>query len=76
MTLQERIRKYIEENGIMFKHVAEKSGIPQKKFYRLMNGKTSMSVDEYELICKEGLTVDPAFFFKQKFSVNEKNKSA
>lgn len=76
MKLQERIRKHIEEKGIMLKHVADKSGIPQKKFYRLMNGKTPMSVDEYELICKKGLAVDPSFFFKQKVSVNEKSQSA
>lgn len=67
----DKLRHYIDENGLRLRFVAEKSGIQEKKFYRLLNGKQQMTVDEYEQICK-GLSVDPAYFFKQKFLVSKK----
>lgn len=70
MKVNERMRKYIASNGISMKHVADKSDIPQKKFYRIINGKTKMSVDEYESICK-GLNVKTSYFFNEKVSENE-----
>lgn len=73
MKVNERIRQYIESNGIKMNFVADKAGIHQKKFYRLINGDTCMGVDEYELICKEGLSLDPSYFFNQNFSENEKS---
>jgi transcriptional regulator with XRE-family HTH domain len=76
MTIANRIRDYITTNGILLKKVAERSGIEQKKFYRLVNGKTGMSVEEYEAICKRGLGVDPSYFFKDSFSKIEKGKTA
>lgn len=75
MFIHERIRQYIKDNGMLLNFVADKSGIDKKKFYRLVNGKTEMNLDEYERICS-GLGVDPAYFFKEKFSKNEKFKSA
>jgi transcriptional regulator with XRE-family HTH domain len=54
MRMHERIRKYIEENGMKLNFVAEKSGIQQKKFYRLLNGNTPLDVEEFESICKNG----------------------
>lgn len=71
--LYERIRQHIETNGVMLKFVAERSGIEKKKFYRLLSGKTEMSVEEYEQICKDGLGVDPSIFFKEKILKNEKS---
>lgn len=71
MRIAEKIRTYIESNGMVLKFVAEKSGIPQQKFYRLINGKTEMTLEQYEMICK-GLSVDPGYFFKEKFSVSKK----
>lgn len=76
MKISNRIREYITDNGILLKKVAERSGIPQKKFYRLISGKTQMSLEEYEAVCKEGLSVDPSYFFKEQFSKTEKIKSA
>lgn len=73
MKMALRMRSYIHDNGILLKKVAERSEIEQKKFYRLINGKTQMSVEEYEAICKKGLGVDPSFFFKDKFSKTEKS---
>ncbi|WP_026676741.1 helix-turn-helix domain-containing protein [Fictibacillus gelatini] len=65
MTVNEKIRDYIQDQGIKFKFVANKAGIPEKKFYRLINGQTIMSVDEFELICKKGLSVEPSFFLNR-----------
>ena len=73
MKFANRIRDYIVDNGILLKKVAEKSGIPQKKFYRLVNGKTQMTIEEYEAICKSGLGLDPGYFFKDRFSKTEKS---
>lgn len=62
MNIHTKIRKYIELNGLKLNFVAKKSGIPLKTFYRLVNGNKKMSLEEYEKICKYGLSVDPAFF--------------
>lgn len=64
MNIQERVREYIETNGLKFIFVAEKSGISEKRFYRLINGESKMTADEFEQICKKGLTMDPSFFLK------------
>ena len=76
MKMNEKIRNYIETRGMIMKVVANRAGIEQKKFYRLVNGHTGMTVEEYEAICKKGLEVDPSIFFKQNFSLSEKNKTA
>lgn len=73
MKMFERIRTHISDNGILLKKVAERAGIEQKKFYRLVNGKTEMSVEEYETICRKGLGIEPSYFFARKFSVSEKS---
>lgn len=72
MTINEQLRNYIEENGLRINFLAEKCGIHEKKFYRLISGKQKMTVEEYEQICK-GISVDPGYFFKQKF-LEIKNK--
>ena len=51
MNTQERINKYLEENGIMQSFVAEKSGIDAAVFNRIMHNKRAMRADEYENIC-------------------------
>ncbi|MFB7817385.1 helix-turn-helix domain-containing protein [Paenibacillus chitinolyticus] len=70
-----RIRNYIEENGMTFTFVANRSNIDIKKFSRIMNDKQKIDTDEYERICRLGLKVDPSYFFNQKF-LDSKNKSA
>lgn len=64
--MHKRIRHYIDSNGLKMNFVAEKSGINPKRFYRLVNGHAPLTVEEYETICK-GLSVDPEYFFKEKF---------
>lgn len=79
MKMHQRIRNYIEKNGLKFNFVAEKSGINPKRFYRLMNGDSPIGLEEYEQICI-GLDVEPGYFFQQKFLVSKngemKNKTA
>jgi transcriptional regulator with XRE-family HTH domain len=75
MSMNERIRHYIKSKGMTFTFVADRSGINIKKFSRLITGRQPMTVDEYEKICKQGLSVEPSFFFTQKF-LETKNKTA
>ncbi|WP_226677271.1 helix-turn-helix domain-containing protein [Mesobacillus jeotgali] len=63
MSVNEKIRKYIEEKGLKFYFVAEKSGIPDKKFYRLVNSESKISAEDLGKICK-GLNVNPSFFLE------------
>lgn len=73
MKVHERIRRYIESNGLKMNYVADRSSIELKRFYRVINGDSILSADEYEKICI-GLNVG-LDFFKDKFLVS-KNKSA
>ena len=63
--MYERIRDHLESNGIVYKHVAVKSRIERQRFYRIMRGNAPLLVDEYETICRDGLGIDPGYFFKQ-----------
>lgn len=74
MNMNQRIRHYIENNGLKFRYVAKASGIDEKKFSRMMNNNQKIVTDEYEMICK-ALNVEPTYFFKSKF-LETKNKSA
>lgn len=57
-----KLKQYIEENGLKHKHVAIKAGIDPKKFSRLINGHTKLTVEELENICVKGLSVKPSLF--------------
>jgi transcriptional regulator with XRE-family HTH domain len=63
MSINEKLRDYIESNGLKFKFVADKADIPEGKFYRLINSETRITADDLGKICK-GLEVDPSFFLK------------
>jgi len=76
MKINEKIKDHIKENGLIMKVIAKKSGIGLQKFYRIVNGDSAMTVEDYENICKLGLGVDPSIFFKQNISKNEKSKTA
>lgn len=75
MSMNQRIRQYIKSNGMTFKFVADRSGIDVQKFSRFMNDKQAMTVDEYEKICRDGLRLEPSYFFEKKF-LETRNKSA
>lgn len=74
MKIHERIRHYINDNGLKMNYVAERSSIELKRFYRVINGDSTLSADEYEKICK-GLNVEPKNFFNPELLVS-KNKTA
>jgi len=74
MDVKQRIRQYIKDNGMTLTFVAGRAGMDVKKLSRLLNTNQKMSTDEYEKICMEGLKVDPAFFYKEKF-LESKNLS-
>lgn len=61
MDVAQRIKEYIESNGLKQTFVAEKSGIDLSVLNSILNGKTKLTVDRLQLICK-ALDVEPAFF--------------
>lgn len=73
MKIHQRISNYISNQGFLLKKVAEKAEIEQKRFYRIINGTSQMSVDEFENICRKGLEIEPSYFFNKKFSEIEKS---
>lgn len=75
MNVNERIRQYIKENGMNIRFVAKRAGYDYQKLTRQLGNKQNITTDEYEQICRDGLKVDPAYFFDPKF-LDSKNKSA
>lgn len=71
MKMHERIRNYIESHGMKLNFVAERSGIKPGRFYRLINGDAPLTTEEYEIICR-GLSVDPVYFFEDRFLESKK----
>ncbi|MGF6356741.1 transcriptional regulator with XRE-family HTH domain [Paenibacillus sp. 4624] len=63
-----RVRKYIKSKGYVIRVIAEKSGIDEKRFYKIMTGKSRLTADDLEKICFGGLSVEPSYFFENKFS--------
>lgn len=59
-----RLQSYIKSKGYVFRIVAERSGIGDKKFYKIINGKCRLTADDLEKICRKGLSVDPAYFLR------------
>jgi len=52
MRVYEKIKKYMEDNGIKQNYVSEKSGIPENTLSMILNGKRNLSADESVLIFK------------------------
>lgn len=75
MRVNERIRRYIEEKGLKRNFVAEQAKIPVKRFYRLLDGTSPLTADEYEQICS-GLSVPPAYFFSYEFLESKNTQAA
>lgn len=48
----QKIKKYLDDNGIKYSFVADKIGMPMNMFSPLLSGKRKMSAEEYLLICK------------------------
>lgn len=52
MRVYEKIKKYMEDNGIKQNYVSEKSGIPENTLSMILNGKRKLDADEAVLIFK------------------------
>jgi transcriptional regulator with XRE-family HTH domain len=74
MMMCERIRQFIKENGMTLTHVSKKSSIKLQKISRIVRGEQTLTIDDYESICR-ALNVEPGFFYNEKF-LKSKNISA
>lgn len=61
LTVVQKIKAYIMENGIKQVWLAEKSGIDFKLLNETLNGRRRLQLDEFERIC-EVLNVPPGNF--------------
>ncbi|MFV0343820.1 MAG: helix-turn-helix domain-containing protein [Anaerocolumna sp.] len=51
MCVGQKIKRYINENGVTQTHISHKSGIALPKLNLALNGSRRMTFEEYELIC-------------------------
>ena len=51
MRVYEKVRAYIDEQGLKQKTIAEKAGIPNVTFNAIMNGKRTLYADDLKAIC-------------------------
>ena len=63
MRVYEKVRAYIDEQGLKQKTVAERAGIPNVTFNAIMNGKRTLYADDLKAICI-ALQVSPEFFIE------------
>lgn len=63
MGVYEKVRAYIDENGLKQVTVAQKAGIPKATFNAMMNGKRTMYADDLRAICL-ALNVSPELFIE------------
>ena len=63
MGIYEKIRVYIDLNGINQSSVAEKSGISDTEFDDILNGKKPLYADDFRAICL-ALNVSPEIFIE------------
>ncbi len=61
MYIYEKVRNYIDENGIKQVAVAKKAGISNVTFNAIMNGKRTMYAEDLRAICI-ALNVSPETF--------------
>ena len=65
MPVYEKVRAYIDENGLKQVTVAEKAGIPQNTFNAILNGKRTLYADDLRAICL-ALNISPELFIEVK----------
>ena len=69
MCVYEKVRAYIDENGLKQISVAQRAGIPKSTFNAMMNGKRIMYADDLKAICI-ALNVSPELFIEvNRYSV-------
>ena len=72
MKVYEKVRLYIDEQGIKQVTVAEKAGISKNVFNQILSGKRTMYADDLRAICL-ALNVSPEMFveIRKKPSVKD-----
>jgi len=65
VNVQERVAKYVQDNGIMQKFIAERTGLSPVKVSNILNLNQKMTADELELFCK-ALRKEPNDFISIK----------
>lgn len=70
MYVYEKVRSYIDENGLKQVAVAKKAGIPNVTFNAIMNGKRTLYADDLRAICI-ALNVSPEIFIDYKTTKGE-----
>ena len=69
MSVYEKVRAYIDDNGLKQISVAQRAGIPKSTFNAMMNGKRIMYADDLKAICI-ALNVSPELFIEvNRYSV-------
>lgn len=61
MKIYEKIRIYINNNGLEHNNVAQKAGIPAVTFDEMLDGKITLYADDLRAICL-ALNVSPEMF--------------
>ena len=52
VTTAQRIQTYLKDHGIKQAFIAEKCGWSKQKTSCIINGKSKMAVEEYQVLCK------------------------
>jgi len=65
MSVYEKVRAYIDDNGLKQVAVAKKCGIPNATFNAILNGKRTLYADDLRAICL-ALNVSPETFVELK----------
>lgn len=73
MSVYEKVRRYIDDQGIKQVTVAEKAGLSKTTFNAIMNGKRTMYADDLRAICI-ALNVSPEMFIEVKCRDGKKIK--
>lgn len=66
MKLHEKINRYLIDHGIKQTFVAEQIGMSVKTLNSILLGRQRLNADVYERICRDGLKIDPGYFFEDK----------
>ena len=76
MPVYEKVRAYIDENGLKQVAVAEKAGIPKNTFNAILNGKRTLYADDLRAICL-ALNISPELFVEveRPCSVSRRNNT-
>ena len=73
MSVYEKVRAYIEENGYKQMNVAKRAGIPYSTFNAILNGKRKLYADDLRAICY-ALNVSPEKFIEIKYQSTYKEE--